>query len=647
MATVYAVVHGRIGKRAALKVLHGDLVGEGCHPERMLLEACVVNAVGHPNIVDIFDTGTLPDGRPYIVMERLAGEPLSARAERGIPPNEVVAILLEVGEALIAAHAAGVIHRDLKLDNIFLVEPADAAAVRRVKLLDWGIARMLDANPAHTLDGQLVGTPPYLAPEQARGTQVSPQTDVYSLGVVAYELFLGRLPFEADSAAELMAMHMMAPVPSPSERWPFIPRVLEGLLLDMLAKAPADRPTMTEVVDRLVIVRAELARRRHVIEDAVRHPSAPHRLASPTADEPASRTRRGRRGRRRDARFAVGVLALAAAVMMFVLAQATDRPAYSHTTQPAPVEVAATPSTVPTRTEPPASPPPLTNPVLEDCADPSVLRDGARWYMTCTGGSGGNVFPIYASADLEQWQRVSWIFPAERGRPAWATGNHWAPELRRVGDRYVAYFSMRGRRANAIGVATATTVLGPYTDRGTPLVTHATGASDAHVVDAAGTAYLYYKVESEPAEIWAQPLAADGLELAGPATKVLAASEPWEHAVVEAPVVVREGPTYFLIYSGARYCGTEYALGVARAPSPLGPFEKRAAPILRGGTAWAGPGHASLVDDARGALRIAYHAYRSSAGTPTCEPDQPDDNNRRDVRIDRLVFEHGWPRVVL
>jgi tRNA A-37 threonylcarbamoyl transferase component Bud32 len=261
MGTVYAVVHEEIGKRAALKVVHQRLISS-VNSERMLLEAKVVNQVGHPNIVDIFETGKLPDGRPYIVMERLCGQSLAIRAEEGkLLPDLVIAILLQICDALIAAHSAGVVHRDLKLDNVFLIDNPDDPPTPKVKLLDWGIAKIIHHDVRHTIDGQLVGTPQYLSPEQARGQAVSPETDVYSLGVMAYELFLEQLPFEAETAAEVMAMHLRATPPQPSELWPDIPPALEALLLAMLAKQPDQRPTMIEVARRLEAVREELLRR--------------------------------------------------------------------------------------------------------------------------------------------------------------------------------------------------------------------------------------------------------------------------------------------------------------------------------------------------------------------------------------------------
>jgi serine/threonine protein kinase len=263
MGAVYAVTHEDIGKRAALKVMHRRLVTTAS-AERILLEARVVNQVGHPNIVDIFETGAMTDGRPYIVMERLEGVPLSARADEGkILPDQVIAILLEVCDALIAAHAANVIHRDLKLDNIFLIDNPDDPQHPKVKLLDWGIAKIISTDVRVTIEGQLVGTPQYLSPEQARGAAVSPQTDVYSLGVMAYEMFLEQLPFEAETSAEIMAMHLRATPPPPSEMWPDIPPTLENLLLAMLAKDPEARPTVLTVAHTLEMIRGDLERRRH------------------------------------------------------------------------------------------------------------------------------------------------------------------------------------------------------------------------------------------------------------------------------------------------------------------------------------------------------------------------------------------------
>jgi serine/threonine-protein kinase len=354
MGAVYAVVHEDIGKRAALKVVHQRLLVPGFNSDRMLLEAKVVNQVGHPNIVDIFETGRLADGRPYIVMERLDGRSLSARADDGkLGPDLVIAILLQVCDALVAAHAAGVVHRDLKLDNVFLVDNPEDPATPRVKLLDWGIAKVMSHDVKHTIDGQLVGTPQYLAPEQARGQAVSPQTDVYSLGVMAYELFLEQLPFEAETAAEVMAMHLRTPPPPPCDLWPDMPPVLHDLLLAMLAKLPAQRPTMPEVIRRLDVGRDELEQRRQA--RAVAAPrqataalisrSQPNRVSS-AAGLSETELAAWRSGTKRW-QYIIGAFALAASATLFWLSRVGDQAASAATAGDASAATAADPELAP------------------------------------------------------------------------------------------------------------------------------------------------------------------------------------------------------------------------------------------------------------------------------------------------------------
>ncbi|MEO8842570.1 MAG: protein kinase [Kofleriaceae bacterium] len=313
MGTVYAVIHEEIGKRAALKVMH-DFLLTGITAERIKLEARVVNRVGHPNIVDIFETGTLEDGRPYIVMERLDGVCLGNLAfETKVLPDRVVEILIQICDALIAAHGAGVIHRDLKLDNVFLLPVEDGERYERVKLLDWGIAKEITTDVHHTVDGQLVGTPQYLSPEQARGAVLTPATDIYSLGVMAFELFLEQLPFEAETAAEVMVMHLREAPPLPSDLWPDIPRALEQLLLAMLAKRAEDRPSLPTVAGTLLRVRDELDSRR--AEPVAPVPKRHTRFASAPPLVPV------RRGHPRSWQVALGVAALVASASLFFLAR--------------------------------------------------------------------------------------------------------------------------------------------------------------------------------------------------------------------------------------------------------------------------------------------------------------------------------------
>ncbi len=329
MGAVYAVTHDTIGKRAALKVLH-DKWTERRDSDRILLEARVVNQVSHPGIVDIFETGTLPDGRAYIVMERLDGEALFQRAQASkLLPTFVLDVLLQTCDALAAAHAVGVVHRDLKPDNIFLCETGDGEHPR-VKLLDWGIAKLVETEVHRTLDGQVVGTPQYLSPEQARGAQVTVQSDVYSLGVMTYELFLEQPPFEADSAVELLAMHLHAVPYPPRDLWPDMPERLEALLLAMLQKAPERRPSLTDVIATLVEVRAELTGRIPTLQPMLvipRAPSAPIVIRTGRRDQRlgSANTEHLRPIRRSRTPLAVAAAALLGLGLMFTAVKHTRR----------------------------------------------------------------------------------------------------------------------------------------------------------------------------------------------------------------------------------------------------------------------------------------------------------------------------------
>jgi serine/threonine-protein kinase len=271
-------------------------------------------------------------------MERLEGVPLSFRADEGkILPDQVIAILLQVCDALIAAHAANVIHRDLKLDNIFLIDNPDDPKHPKVKLLDWGIAKIISTDVRVTIEGQLVGTPQYLSPEQARGAAVSPATDVYSLGVMAYEMFLEQLPFEAETSAEIMAMHLRATPPPPSEMWPDIPPKLENLLLAMLAKDPEARPTVLTVAHTLETIRGDLERRRH---DSGINDGAPARAATIIPERrsasrwavpqgaglaPTERADEWMQPTHRRWHVVVGTLAIAASALMFLFTRETEK----------------------------------------------------------------------------------------------------------------------------------------------------------------------------------------------------------------------------------------------------------------------------------------------------------------------------------
>ena len=193
MGVVYAATHPEIGKRVAIKVLaphaaqHPDLI------RRFKEEARAVNKIRHPNIIDIFAFNQLPDGRHYFVMEYLEGENLTARLERGgMEFAELRRLLGQICSALEAAHEEGVIHRDLKPDNIWVAKQHRSES--RIKLLDFGIAKLSDHLPSvkTTQAGVSLGTPHYMAPEQGLGRPIDHRADIYALGVVLYQIFAGR-----------------------------------------------------------------------------------------------------------------------------------------------------------------------------------------------------------------------------------------------------------------------------------------------------------------------------------------------------------------------------------------------------------------------------------------------------------------------
>ncbi|MBA2538151.1 MAG: serine/threonine protein kinase [Deltaproteobacteria bacterium] len=254
MGDVFTAIHPKIGKRAAVKVLKKEL-SNPFNIQRFVDEAKVVNTIGHPNIVDIFAFGEMPDGRCYFVMELLIGQTLRERIARGpLASSEVREILKPLTRALDAAHAKGVIHRDLKPDNIFLVEVAGEKPI--VKLLDFGIAKLAKADHRveQTKSGVMVGTPQYIAPEQAKGHTIDARADIYALGGITFEMLTGRPPFVADNAMEMIAKHLMEAPPKPSSIVSTISAELDSLVVAMLDKEPARRPTLGDValiIDRM------------------------------------------------------------------------------------------------------------------------------------------------------------------------------------------------------------------------------------------------------------------------------------------------------------------------------------------------------------------------------------------------------------
>ncbi len=240
MGRVYLAVHPDIGSRVAVKVLSRDCADNRDLVERFFAEARAVNLIRHENIVNVIDLATLPDGRPYIIMEYLDGAPLSHIFEQrgAMPLGSLARLCGEVLDALGAAHAKAVVHRDLKPDNIFITPSG------RAKVLDFGIAKLIPemgGKSGPTRTGSLLGTPHYMAPEQAMAKQVDARTDIYAMGVILYEGATGHKPFVADSLFDLLRKHVDEPPSPPHYLRQDLPSVYEALILRALEKDPAAR----------------------------------------------------------------------------------------------------------------------------------------------------------------------------------------------------------------------------------------------------------------------------------------------------------------------------------------------------------------------------------------------------------------------
>lgn len=281
------------------------------------------------------------------------------------------------------------------------------------------------------------------------------------------------------------------------------------------------------------------------------------------------------------------------------------------------------------------------NPVMDvGCADPGVIYDGTQYVMGCTSGNAPNAFALWVSPDMVHWQWKGDIFPSA-AKPTWAKSDFWAPEIHRVGNLYVAYFTARHNDGVlSIGAATAPTALGPYKDIGQPLLHDAAmGLIDAnHYQDSAGKHYLIWKEDGnavgKPTPIHGQELAPDGLSLVGVRKTLITNDQGWEGNLVEGPWLIDHGGKYYLFYSANAYASPNYAIGVARADAPLGPYVKNPQPILTSAGHWAGPGHGSVLTTPKGETWHIYHSWISGqiGGGPGRLP-----------LVDRIFWENGWP----
>ncbi|HZJ15924.1 MAG TPA: family 43 glycosylhydrolase, partial [Chthoniobacteraceae bacterium] len=290
--------------------------------------------------------------------------------------------------------------------------------------------------------------------------------------------------------------------------------------------------------------------------------------------------------------------------------------------------------------EKPAPPGHYKNPVLRgDYPDPSVVRVGDDFYATATSSEWAPQFPILHSRDLVNWRIIGAVFPKT---PEWAQANFWAPELEQWRDKFYLYYVGRKKGGPlAVAVATAEKPEGPWTDQG-PLVAQDAGSIDGMAIDdEKGQRWLVWKEDgnsrNKPTLIWAQRLDATGTKLTGEMHELLRNDTAWEGAVVEGPFILRRGDWFYMLYAGNACCGRgcNYAAGVARSKSFLGPWEKNPRnPIIKTNEHFRGPGHGSVVADAKGRLFFLYHAYTLPTFIYT----------GREMVLDEITFgEDGWP----
>ena len=247
MGVVYRAIHNTLLKPVAIKILNDRYLRRRDAAREMLREAQAASRIRHPHIVNVTDFGTAPDGAPYFVMEYLEGESLNELLGRvgRLPLGRAARIMQQVAGALGAAHRLGIIHRDLKPENIFLLDLTAADATQPgdfIKLLDFGLAKVMDMGPSsRTRAGMLAGTPFYMSPEQAQNRAVDPRSDIYSLGIVFYQIVTGTVPFTGDSPVDILMGHISVPVIQPCKYCRSIDEETNAVIMRCLEKDPDKR----------------------------------------------------------------------------------------------------------------------------------------------------------------------------------------------------------------------------------------------------------------------------------------------------------------------------------------------------------------------------------------------------------------------
>jgi predicted Ser/Thr protein kinase len=423
MSVVYLAEHLRLGRRVALKILGPELAEDEAFRDRFVRESRIAAGLDHPNIVTVYDAGEA-DGVLYISMRYVEGTDLERllRTENRLDPARAISIVSQCAAALDAAHAEGLVHRDVKPGNILLTRDRRTSA-DHAYLADFGVTKRMHTGAGLTRTGQFVGTVDYVSPEQIRNDEVDGRADVYSLGCVLYRCITGDVPFPRDTEVATIYAHLQDPPPSPSERWPALPAAIDAPIIRALAK-PRDERFETA---RLFADAAATA-----IAPAVSSPAAVVPATRPPIDVTPSRASRRRIERRRRRRATLAGLGIAvAAGLVIVVLIVGSRPDENGRLTP----------------EQPAALPRLT---WEQVADPQHVFDGPNGQLivqVLPVGSGvlafgfndelGNRFAaVWTSPDGRRWDRV----PGESfGR----SGDHRIENVTDFGERLVAVGSER------------------------------------------------------------------------------------------------------------------------------------------------------------------------------------------------------------
>ncbi len=368
MGVVYKAKHVVLGKALAIKVLKADVSRDQEIIARFRQEAQSASGIGSQHIIDISDFGQLSDGSTYFVMEMLDGRELTKVIEndRPIPPERVVNVAKQLCDALGAAHERGIVHRDMKPDNVFLIKRGNTKDF--VKVLDFGIAKVGGASSKLTRAGQVFGTPHYMSPEQCSGQNVDHRTDIYALGVILYEMSCGRVPFDADNLMGILTKHIYEqPIPLHQLPPPVnVPAGLEAVILTCLAKqADARYQSMAEV--RADLESFERGMTPNAVVEAVDRRTAP--LPDPTGSHSVMQVEVGGASQTGGSKLPIVlglvaglVLVAGAAVGLYLTVLAPDEPVAQVDTPP----IVAPPDPPPVPDPPPTVEEPVANETQEN-----------------------------------------------------------------------------------------------------------------------------------------------------------------------------------------------------------------------------------------------------------------------------------------